>query len=124
MKNQYDKHQQPAINYNAGDKVYIKAEHLLSVRPTKKLDKKYYRPYEIIEKVGSSAYQIKIPVSWKVYNVFNEALLKPYHTPSFPCQIKKEKETKDQQDAEDHENDYEVETLLDSQISKKGRGRG
>ena len=114
MKNQYDKHRRPAINYKTGDKVYIKAEHLPSVRPTKKLNKKYYRPYEVIEKVGPSAYRIKILISWEVYNIFNEILLKPYHTPTFPCQIKKEKETKDQQDAEDHENNYEVETLLDS----------
>ena len=86
------------INYKTGYKVYINAEHLPSVKPMKKLDKKYYGPYEIIEKVGSSVYRIKILASWKVYNVFNKVLLKPYHTPSFLCQIKKEKETKDQQD--------------------------
>ena len=104
--------------------MYIKAEHLPSVRSTKKLDKKYYGPYKIIKKVGPSAYWIKILASWKVYNVFNEVLLKPYHAPLFPCQIQKEKETKDQQDTEDHKNDHEVETLLDSQISRQGRGRG
>ena len=31
MKNQYDKHKKPAINYKPGDKVYISAEHLPSV---------------------------------------------------------------------------------------------
>ena len=98
--------------------MYIKAEHLPSVRPTRKLNKKYYGPYEVIEKVGPSAYQIKIPASWKIYNVFNEVLLKPYHKPSFLCQINKERETEDQLDAENHGNNYEVETLLDSQISK------
>ena len=104
--------------------MYIKAEHLPSVRPTRKLDKKYYGPYKIIEKVGPLAYQVKILASWKVYNIFNEILLKPYHKPSFLCQINKERETEDQQDAENCKNDYEVKTLLDSQISKCGRGQG
>ena len=122
MKNQYDKHWWPGINYKAGDKVYIKAEHLPSIRPTRKLNKKYYGPYEILEKVGASVYQVKIPASWKIYNIFNEILLKLYYKPLFPCWINKERETEDKQDAENCENDYEVETLLDSWISKCSRG--
>ena len=31
MKNQYDKHKKPAIDYKPGDKVYINAEHLPSI---------------------------------------------------------------------------------------------
>ena len=88
MKKQYDKHKKPAIDYKKGDKVYINAEHLPQTRPSKKLDKKFSGPYEIIEKVGASAYQIKIPSSWKVYNVFNESLLKPYSTTHPSTQIK------------------------------------
>ena len=56
MKNQYDKHKKPAINYKPGDKVYINAEHLPSVRRSRKLEKKFFGPYEIVEKVGQSAY--------------------------------------------------------------------
>ena len=97
MKNQYDKHKKPAINYKLGDKVYINTEHLPSVRQSWKLEKKFFGPYEIIEKVGQSMYQIKIPISWKVYNVFNESLLKPYHTPHYMNQKQKEKHTQDKQ---------------------------
>jgi nucleoid DNA-binding protein len=118
MKNQYDKHKQPAINYQTGDKVYINTEHLPTVRQSKKLDKKFYGPYEIIEKVGQSAYRIKIPASWKVYNVFNEVLLKLYHAPHFPNQTMKEKGTQDEQRRENDSGDYELEQLLDSRISK------
>ena len=31
MKNQYDKHQKPVINYKPGNKVYINVEHLPSI---------------------------------------------------------------------------------------------
>ena len=32
MKNQYDKHKKPAIDYKPGEKVYINTEHLPSVQ--------------------------------------------------------------------------------------------
>ena len=64
MKKQYDNHQKPSIEYKRGDKVYINAKHLPHTRPSKKLDKKFFGPYEIIEKVGTSTYQIKIPANW------------------------------------------------------------
>ena len=97
MKNQHDKHKKPAINYKSGDKVYINAEHLPSVQQSRKLEKKFISPYEVVEKVGQSVYRIKIPVSWKVYNIFNESLLKPYHAPHYMNQKQKEKHTKDEQ---------------------------
>ena len=56
MKNWYDKHEKPVIDYKPGDKVYINTEHLPSVRQLRKLEKKFFGPYEIVEKVGQSAY--------------------------------------------------------------------
>ena len=124
MKKQYDKHKKPAINYEKGDKVYINAEHLPRTRPSKKLDKKFFGPYEIIEKVGASAYQIRIPASWKVYNVFNESLLKPYYTPIYPNQTTEDTGKNEETPDNITDGEYEVEKLLDSRISKKGCGRG
>ena len=124
MKNQYDKHKKPAINYKPGDKVYINAEHLPSVRQSRKLERKFFGPYEVVEKVGQSAYRIKIPASWKVYNVFNESLLKPYYAPHYVNQKQKEKHTEDEQRRENDSGEYELERLLNSRISKRGRGRG
>jgi hypothetical protein len=65
-----------------------------------------------------ASYRIKIPVTWKIYNVFNEALLKPYYAPTFPEQIKKEKKKKCQQEQENISGDYKVEELMDSRVSK------
>ena len=123
MKIQYNKNRQQARQYKKGDKVYINAEHLPTQRASKKLDQKYYGPYEVVEAVGPSAYRIRIPASWRTYNVFNEILLKPYHAPHYPRQKAIEKEKRDEQEGEATENEYEVEDLLDSRISKKGRGR-
>ena len=74
--------------------------------------------------MGQAAYRIKIPASWKVYNVFNESLLKPYHAPHYANQKLKEKHTQDEQQRENDNREYELEWLLNSRISKRGRGRG
>jgi hypothetical protein len=40
----------------------------------------------ILEKIGKSAYKLKIPPSWQHHLVFNEVLLTPYIPPSYPSQ--------------------------------------
>ena len=123
MAKQYDKGKRLSREYNIGDKVYVNAEHLPHVRASKKLDNKFYGPYKVIGKVGSAAYCIEIPTAWKVYNVFNEALLKPYHEPVFPEQAQWGKELEEKRRQEEEKvkgEEYEVEEILDSQI--KGRG--
>ena len=59
-----------------------------------------------------------------MYNVFNESLLKPYHAPHYANQKLKEKHTQDEQQRENDNGEYELEWLLNSRISKRGRGRG
>ncbi|KAF8634384.1 hypothetical protein AX14_010663 [Amanita brunnescens Koide BX004] len=114
MKIQYDKNKQPARQYKKGDKVYLNTEHLPTQCASKKLDQKYYSPYEVVEVVGPLAYRIRIPASWKTYNVFNEILLKPYYTPHYLRQKAIEEEKQNKQESEATENEYEVEDLLDS----------
>jgi hypothetical protein len=87
MKRQYDKHRRPAMNYDIGDKVYIDGTNIRSDRPTKKLEDRRYGPFQIIKKVGRSAYKLKIPPTWRgIHPVFNESLLTPHKKPKYPSQ--------------------------------------
>ena len=52
----------------------------------KKLDNKHLRPFEILEKVGKSAYCLKLSSQWKIHDVFNEVVLSPYYPPQFESQ--------------------------------------
>ena len=61
-------------------------------------------------------------MSWKVYNIFNEILLKPYYAPHYPHQKAIEEEKRNEQESKTAKSEYEVEDLLDSQINKKGWG--
>ena len=57
-----------------GDHVYIKVNpKKISLRLGKysKLEHKYCGPFEILAKVGLVAYQLSLPPTIKVYNVFH-----------------------------------------------------
>ena len=63
-KKQWDKHKWLARQYNKGDFVYLDSFHITTDRPNKKLEDKHYRPFEILEKIGTSAYKLKLPKDW------------------------------------------------------------
>ena len=88
-KKQWDKHKQPARQYNKGDLVYLDSFHITTDRPNKKLKDKRYGLFEILEKIGASVYKLKLPKDWwPIHPVFNEVLLSPAVKPKFPNQEK------------------------------------
>ena len=64
--------------------VWLSASNIPFNRPSKKLDHKYLGPYEIVEKVGRSAYKLKTPGRSTRHATFNESLLKPHTQGQFP----------------------------------------
>jgi transposase InsO family protein len=87
MAKYYDAGKRPVINFTAGDQVYLDAKNLKTDRPTPKLDDRRHGPFRIKEKIGSSAYRLVLPKTWKrVHPVFHESLLTPYKAPSYPSQ--------------------------------------
>ena len=48
-----------------------------------------YGPFKILEKIGQSAYKLKLPKDWQpIHPVFNKVLLSPAIKPKFPNQEK------------------------------------
>ena len=84
IKKFYDRKQEDVIEYKKGDKVWLEATNLPTKCLMKRLDNKHYGPSEILEKIGKSVYRLKLPTTWRIYNVFNKVLLTPHCTPSFP----------------------------------------
>ena len=98
------------MSFNAGDKVYLNAKNIKSMRPSKKLDYKYYGPYVIEKPVGKQAYKLKLPANMgKIHNVFHVSLLEPF-------------KGGDRGDDEpppielDGEDQWEIQEILDSKI--------
>lgn len=89
MKRQYDQHRREAQDYRTGDWVYLDSFHITTDQPRKKLEDKRYGPFQIIKKIGASAYELKLPRKWKaIHPVFNEVLLTRANPPTFPNQRK------------------------------------
>jgi len=112
-KEQFDAHAQPAQEYSPGDKVYLEATNLKTNRPSRKLDDKRFGPFEVLEKIGRSAYKLKLPESWKgLHPVFNESYLSPYRPSRFSQQMKPPPPPPIDIEGEPQ---YEVEEVRDSQ---------
>jgi hypothetical protein len=75
----------PAPSFNKGDKVWLKATNIRSLRPTKKLDAKYFGPFTILDKVSDLAYRLSLPHTMQgIHNVFHINLLEPYKPNTIP----------------------------------------
>jgi len=87
MKKYYDRKVRPSIDYKKGDLILLEGTNIQSDHPSKKLGDKRYGPFKVIEKVGPSAYRLKLDPKWRgVHPVFHKCLLHPYHTAQFPSQ--------------------------------------
>ena len=111
-KHNWDKNARKPHEYSPGDLVYIEATNIKTGRPSRKLDYKRFGPFEVVKKVGLSAYEIKLPPSWKGKTPnFNETYLTPYHDPQFPQQ--KKPPPPPPIELEGQGTQYEIEEILD-----------
>ena len=60
MKQFYNQTKKEFIQYKKGDKVQLKATNITTKYSIKKLNNKYLKPFEILEKVGKSFYYLKL----------------------------------------------------------------
>jgi hypothetical protein len=65
--------------YKLGEQVWLEATHLKIHHQKTKLKPKRYGLFKIIKEISLVAYQLKLPVAWRIHNVFHASLLSPYH---------------------------------------------
>ena len=76
--------------HKVGDWVWLKAKHLALPYASAKLAPKCHGPFKIIWEISPVAYQLKLPRSWTIHDVFHSSLLMPYketkeHGAQFQC---------------------------------------
>jgi len=69
----------PLAQYNTGDQVWLEGKNLRLPYQATKLAPKRYGPFKIIKEISPVAYQLALPLTWKIHNTFHASLLSPYH---------------------------------------------
>ncbi len=99
-----------------GDDVWLEAKNLM-VKGMRKLLPKRYGPFKILECIRQVAYQLKLPTTTKIHDVFYVDLLTPCHeTSSYGTNYVRPPPV-----TEESEEEYEVENIRDAQRHERGR---
>lgn len=105
---QYNKKHRPTI-FPKGQKVWLSTKNIRTWRPSKKLDKRYDGPFEIIKPVGKQAYRLRFTGTYansRIHPVFHVSLLKEYH------EREGEKPTRPDAELVDDAEEWEVEEIV------------
>ncbi|VFQ69392.1 unnamed protein product [Cuscuta campestris] len=91
MKAAADKHRRD-LSFEVGDWVLLRLEpyqqHSVARRPSAKLSRHFYGPFEVEEKIGPVAYRLKLPPTARIHPVFHVSRLRRFYGqptgPSYP----------------------------------------
>jgi hypothetical protein len=110
MKQYYDKHRLEGPRLERGDKVYLISRNLRTKRPSRKLDFRKIGPFKVDERISDNNYRLSLPTTMRVRtHVFHVSLLEPA-----PRNARLATDV----EAEDEEEEWDVEDILDSRITK------
>ena len=78
----------PPAQYSTRDQVWLEGKNLQLPHQVTKLTPKRYGPFKIIKEISPVAYQLQLPPTWTIHDVFHTSLLLPYsktpsHRPNF-----------------------------------------
>src|SRR6266850_1475565 len=107
----------PEARYKFGDQVWLEATHLRLSHQKSKLVPKCMGPFRINKVISPVAYQLVLPVAWRIHDVFHTSLLSPYHetqahSPNF---------SRPPPDLIDGEEEYKVEWIATHRYHRKSR---
>ena len=107
----------PPAQYLPGDQVWSEGRNLRLPFQATKLAPKRYSPFKIVKAISPIAFQLGLPLSWKIHDVFHMSLLLPYsktttYGPNF---------SRPPLDLIGDEAEYEVEQIQNHQYSRRNR---
>src|SRR6266436_352301 len=69
----------PPSQYKLGQLVWLDATHLKLPHQKAKLTPKHLGPFKITKEISPVAYQLALPINWRIHNIFHASLINPYH---------------------------------------------
>ena len=61
-----------------GDQVWLEAKNLNTTHPTAKLAPRCHGPFLVTATISHVSFQLKLPSTWKIHNIFHASLLTQY----------------------------------------------
>jgi hypothetical protein len=77
MKIYVDKRRAEWPRYKTGDLVMLNGKNIKSRLPSRTLDHKLYRLFEILELISPTAIQLRLLKTWKIHPIFHVFLIEP-----------------------------------------------
>lgn len=111
----YNQSREQQPDYNIGSKVWLSRRFITTKRPSSKLDYTKLGPFEVIDKVGTRAFRLKLPETMKIHPVFHVSLLEPFVESTIPGRILAPPPVIEVDGVEE----YEVENILDSRLRRR-----
>jgi len=68
-----------SAQYKIREQVWLEGKNLCLPYQATKLAPKRYGPFKIIKEISPVAYQLALPLTWKIHSTFHASLLSPYH---------------------------------------------
>ena len=103
------KGQEQKRKYAIGDQIWLEGKNIQTDQPTAKLAPKRHGPFKIAKVLSPVTYQVTLPPTWKIHNVFHIDLLTPYHE----TEIHGPNYSRPPPDLISGEEEYEIERILD-----------
>ncbi|MBW0514202.1 hypothetical protein O181_053917 [Austropuccinia psidii MF-1] len=78
FKKDADRNRAIPPDFQPADKVWLAFKNIKTTEPTKNLSERWLGPFEVLKKIGSHAYHLKLPQQWNlVHPVLHVSLLEP-----------------------------------------------
>jgi hypothetical protein len=108
------------ISLNVGDKAYIRLGNGYKLRgiPKAKLSLQRVGPFEIVAKVGTLAYELRLPDDWRIHHVISIAQLEPAKPDPFQQEFPPPPPI-----TVEGEEEYEIDSIVRTDMRGRGRNR-
>jgi hypothetical protein len=125
MEEYANRSRQPAPEFHVGDRVFLDARNMPSLRTNSGLDFKNLGPYEVTEVIGNHAYRLNLPDCYKnVHDVFHPWLLHTEAQDPLPAQREQKEQDGDLvRTHPDGVGEFYIECIADCRIDKRKKDK-